>query len=158
MKIKVEIDTDLNEPEVTIRCPQIDETIMAIQKTLSHIISENENLIFKKGETEYIFPVKKILFFETEEGGGGVIAHTESESFTVEYKLYELEKLLPSFFIRVSKSTILNSRFVYGITKNITASSKIEFQNSNKNVYVSRIYYKSLVQKINIERLNRSEV
>lgn len=156
MKIKVEIDSDLTECEVLIRCSQIDETVMAIQKTLSQFISESENLVLKKGETEYIFPVKDILFFETEEGGGGVIAHTADESFSVDYKLYELEKLLPSFFMRVSKSTILNSRFVYGITKNITASSRIEFQNSKKIVYVSRIYYKNLVQKINVERLHRS--
>lgn len=158
MKIKVEVDSAMTEPEVIIRCPQIDDSILSVQRALSQIISENENMVFKKGETEYFFPVKKILFFETEEGGGKVMAHTSDNCFVVDYKLYELEEMLPKFFVRVSKSTILNSRFVYGITKNITASSKIEFQNSHKTVYVSRNYYKILVQKINQEKLNRSEV
>ena len=37
---------------------------------------------------------------------------------------------------------------IYSITKNITASSKIEFKNTHKNIFVSRGYFKPLKNKI----------
>ena len=60
------------------------------------------------------------------------------------HRLYELEEFLPSYFLRVSKSTILNSKEVYSITKSLTASSLVEFRGTHKKVYVSRNYYKAL--------------
>ncbi len=64
--------------------------------------------------------------------------------YKVRYKLYELEELLPEYFMRISKSTILNTNKIYSISKNLTASSIIEFQNTHKKAYVSRHYYKQL--------------
>lgn len=52
--------------------------------------------------------------------------------------------MLPSYFLRVSKSTILNTREVYSITRNLTAASLVEFSGTHKKVYVSRSYYKAL--------------
>ena len=64
------------------------------------------------------------------------------------YKLYELEEFLPGYFMRVSKSTILNTNHIYSITRSISSSSKVEFQNTHKQVYVSRYYYKPLKIKL----------
>lgn len=50
--------------------------------------------------------------------------------------------------MRVSKSTILNTNHIYSITRRISSSSKIEFQNTHKQVYVSRYYYKPLKIKL----------
>ena len=83
-----------------------------------------------------------VLFFETE--GGIIRAHTADDEFDVKFKLYELEEKLPRSFVRVSKSTILNIRKVYSITRNLTGASKVEFRDSHKIVYCSRNYYKSL--------------
>ena len=95
---------------------------------------------------EYYISLKEVLFFETEENN--VFAHTLENVYKVKYKLYELEKLLPGNFMRVSKSSILNIDYIYSITRNITASSIVEFQNTYKKVYVSRNYYKPLKFKL----------
>lgn len=50
--------------------------------------------------------------------------------------------------MRVSKSTILNINHIYSITRNLTSSSIVEFQNTHKQVYVSRHYYKPLKFKL----------
>lgn len=82
------------------------------------------------------------MFFETE--GGAVQVHTADDMYSISAKLYELEEMLPRYFARVSKSSILNTKKIYSITKNLSASSIVEFQNSYKKVYVSRYYYKML--------------
>ena len=55
-------------------------------------------------------------------------------------------------FMRVSKSAILNLNMVYSVEKNITASSLVRFMGTDKLVYVSRIYYKAMKQRLDERR------
>lgn len=105
---------------------------------------------FTKGERQYYLSLEEILFFETE--GGSVAAHTAQDVFQTRLKLYELEEILPRHFMRISKSSILNTRLVYAINRNLTSSSVVEFQNSHKQVYVSRNYYKTLIDRLEEKR------
>lgn len=147
MKIKIEIDENLTEEEIVIRGNSLTEEIAAVQRAVSEVLARKHTLTFYKNETEFYIALDEILFFETEDGG--ISAHTAEDVYTVKYKLYELEQVLPRNFIRVSKSTILNTAKVYSVERNLTASSVVEFAGSHKQVYVSRYYYKSL--KISLE-------
>ncbi|GKU27454.1 LytTR family DNA-binding domain-containing protein [Clostridium folliculivorans] len=146
MRIRIEIDNKIEENEVIIKCNQLSEEIKNIQIALDEILSQNKKIIFYRGETEYYLSLEEILFFETEESS--ICAHTIDNIYNVRYKLYELEEFLPGYFMRVSKSTILNTNHIYSITKSISSSSKVEFQNTHKQVYVSRYYYKPLKIKL----------
>ena len=146
MKIKIEVDEKILEDEVIIRCNQLNDDINKIQNVVNEIISKNKTIVFYKDNIEYYISLNEVLFFETEENN--VFAHTLENVYQVKYKLYELEKLLPKNFMRVSKSSILNIDYIYSITRNITASSIVEFQNTYKKVYVSRNYYKPLKFKL----------
>ena len=142
MKVKIEIDSEAAETEVTIRCPEVTTEVVALQKLLAEYNTGDPRISFYKDEAEYFLSLNEILFFET--GGGVIRAHTAADNFEAKYKLYELEEKLPSYFLRISKSTILNTRKVYSITKNLAGASKIEFQDTYKTVYCSRNYYKAL--------------
>lgn len=150
MKVKIEIDHGLPEEEIIIRCRQLDERVVQIQTAIASIAAGDRCITLKKGETSYFIPFQEILFFETE--GKTVQAHTSRLLLTTEYKLYELEELLPGFFMRISKSTIVNLRHVYSVTRNLTASSVVEFHGSCKKVYVSRNYYKALIERLEEKR------
>ena len=150
MKIRIELDNQIKENEVIIRCNELNEEILEIQKAISELIAEKRELIFYKENTEYYICINDILFFETEESS--IYAHTLNEVYQVKYKLYELEEILPKNFGRVSKSTILNSNHIYSITRNITSSSLVEFKSTHKKVYVSRSYYKVLKLKLSEKR------
>lgn len=150
MKIRIELDNQIKENEVIIRCNELNEEILEIQKVISELIAEKRELIFYKENTEYYICINDILFFETEESS--IYAHTLNEVYQVKYKLYELEEILPKNFVRVSKSTILNSNHIYSITRNITSSSLVEFKSTHKKVYVSRSYYKVLKLKLSEKR------
>ena len=153
MKVRIEIDSNIEEDEIIIRCKELTKSIQKIEETIQQ---ENQiiNFTFYKDNTEYYIPLNSILFFET--SGNEINAHTSNEIYKVKYKLYELEEILPINFIRVSKSTILNVDYIFSIEKNLTASSIVQFNKTHKQVYVSRNYYKKLKERIN-ERRNSYE-
>lgn len=153
MKIRIEIDENLTEEEVVIHCRRLTEDVGKIQTAVSDVINATQKFVFFKGTTEYYLPLDDILFFETDETG--ISAHTKEEVYQTKYKLYELEDILPGFFMRVSKSTILNTNHIYSISRNLTASSVVAFAGTYKQVYVSRYYYKPLVSKLEEKRLQK---
>lgn len=142
MKVSIEIDGNLIENEVIIRCSGLDEDIKRIYDILSDAAREVKHPILYKGNVEYYIPINDILFFETSDNC--ICAHTVDDVYNTTYHLYELEKILPANFIRVSKSTIININHIYSISRNITSSSLVHFMNTHKQVYVSRNYYKDL--------------
>lgn len=142
MKIRIELEDNLIENEVVIHCKELNEEVSKIQQAISSITSKNQKFIFFKGDAEYYLSLEEILFFETD--GNGIIAHTKMDMFETKQKLYELERMLPGYFLRISKSAICNIDNIYSITKGISSNSVIQFQDTHKQVYVSRRYYKVL--------------
>lgn len=155
MKVKIEIDSALEETEIIIRCSRLDESIVNLQNSITEQGNSRQCLSLCKGETAYYVPVEEIYFFETE--GKEVHAHTADKLFEAPYKLYELEELLSAGFMRISKSTIVNLDYIYSITRNLTASSVVEFTGSPKKALVSRGYYKALVDRLAARRLRNRE-
>ncbi len=149
MKIRVEVEPDLKDTEVVIRCNEVNETVIQLQNLINQAEKEKKRIVFYKDDTEFFIPLSNVLFFET--SGEQVWAHTADDEFLVKFKLYELENMLPEMFMRVSKSTILNTAKIYSILRNLTAASKIEFYQSKKTVFVSRFYYKELKNKLSLE-------
>ncbi len=152
MKVRIDIDDSLNEDEIIIRCRKLDENTQKAYNTLVDVTRGSQCLLLYKGNVEYYISLDDILFFETLDHG--ISAHTGNNVYETTYRLYELEELLPGYFMRVSKSTILNINHIYSISKNLTASSEVQFKNSHKQVFVSRNYYKSL--KFRLEERRKS--
>jgi len=153
MKVRIEIEEGRKEEEVVILCGEINDLVMNIQNYISKQNDGKRCLTLTNGETDFFVPIQEIYFFETE--GRELRAHTKDRIFTCSYKLYELEELLPGSFMRISKSTIANLELVYSITKNLTASSVVEFTDSNKKALVSRNYYKILVERLKARKLSK---
>jgi len=153
MKIRIEVDESLSENELILRCNELSEEVLSIQRKLGELVSQRQQLAVNKGDAEYYLVLEEILFFET--AGAQVAVHTKDQIFGSKYKLYELEDLLPGSFMRVSKSTIINVNRIRAIHKNITGASEVEFAQSNKKAFVSRSYYKALETKLEEKRLSR---
>lgn len=146
MKIRIEVINDLAEDEVTIRCGRVDDTIRKIHQYVIEQAQSVKKITFYKQNQEFYFPLEEVLFFETE--GEYIYAHTADDAYRIKYRLYELEEMLPKAYVRASKSAIVNTLLIYSITRNLTASSLIQFIGSHKQVFVSRYYYKALRQRI----------
>lgn len=146
MKIFIEVDEGLVEDKVIIKCRDLNSEVLNLNAMLTEMFSQKAKINFYKDNIEYYISLEEILFFETEEDS--INAHTIDNIYEVKYKLYELEELVPKSFMRISKSTIVNVNHIYSITRNLTSSSLVEFQNTHKKVYVSRHYYKLLKSKL----------
>ena len=155
MKVRIEIENNLIEDEVIIRCSEINNNIQKIQTAISNVTSTMQKIVALKENKEVYLPLEQILFFET--NNNSVDVHTAHDTYSSKYRLYELEEILPNAFLRISKSTIVNSNHIFSITRNLTSSSLIQFYDTHKQVYVSRYYYKDLRKKIN-ERRNHNEI
>lgn len=146
MKLNIEIDPSLKEDEIIIRASKRDDRISRIEDALEKMITLDSEIILTLDDTEYYLPKNDILFFET--AGNKVAAHTVDSMYYTSRKLYELETVLPSTFLRISKSCIINTARIKSLAKNLTGASRVTFEGCEKTVYVSRSYYKLLKDKI----------
>lgn len=142
MKIQFIRVHEQEDDSITISYSTENEIVTKLKKYVEQLNKEHSKMEVYKGEKSYYVEVESILFFETDDGK--IIAHTKDDSYESKFKLYELEEKLPSYFIRVSKSTVLNVKHVYSIEKDLTSSSCVGFKNTYKTIYVSRRYYKEL--------------
>lgn len=150
MKVVIEVEEGLSEECIIIRCQRLDENVIKLQNLLAEQTKGGRDILLYKGEKSYYIPLDELLFFETE--NKQIWAHTAKEMYETDYKLYELEELLPGHFMRISKSTIVNLEHIYSITKNIASSSIVEFSGCHKQIYVSRNYYKALISRLDEKR------
>ena len=151
MRVKVEIDEALTDIEVVIKCPKINESVNLISQKLLDISPEVPNILFYKDDKEYYLEVNEMLFFETEDSN--TYAHTKGSAYMTKYRLYELEEILPKYFVRVSKSTIVNVNHILAMSSSFGTSYALEFNKTHKQVYVSRRYKKILKERLE-ERKN----
>lgn len=140
MKIRIIEDPDLEE-DIIIHCRVITPEI---QKFVDQ--SSTMSIQASSRGSDVNVDLNNVLFFETE--GDAVYVHLNNRSLITRYRLYELEDALPSTFMRISKSTILNSENVSSLERNLTSNRSVQFFDSTKIVYVSRMYYSKLKTKL----------
>ena len=144
MKVRIELDPQMDEPEMIIRAPRLTEDVARLQQLI--LEQKMTPLTFYKDRSEYFVDVSKILFFETD--GEKIYGHTKEEAYEVRQKLYELEEILPIAFCRISKSTIVNTKQIYAIEKSFSGTSTVNFYQTHKQVHVSRHYYQLLKERL----------
>lgn len=140
MKIKIIEDPDLEE-DIIIHCRVMTPEI---QKFVDQ--SSTMSIQASSRGSDVNVDLNNVLFFETE--GDAVYVHLNNRSLITRYRLYELEDALPLTFMRISKSTILNSENVSSLERNLTSNRSVQFFDSTKIVYVSRMYYSKLKTKL----------
>ena len=150
MKVRIVLDKDLIEEEVIIKCNKMTPMIKKLQENLLEAIQTTPLIVFYKAHKEYYLELSTILFFETD--GNNTYAHPRQDAYITKKRLYELEELLPKSFIRISKSTIVNTTHILSLSNSFGSSTLVEFEQSHKQVYVSRRYLKSLKQRLEERR------
>ena len=137
MKINIELDSTLKEIELVIKTPDLNNDVILIKELVEKALLNSQKIIFYKGDSEYFIPLDNKVY-----------AHTTDEFFEVKFKLYELEKMIPFYYCRISKSSIINTKAIYSLEKSFSGSSTASFSNSKKQVHISRHYYKILKDKL----------
>ena len=153
MKINIDVDDSLQQDMITIHCREITDEILELQRLLSQRQSGGQKISAFIDDTEYYVEVNTLLFLEAD--GNYISIHTAKSIYRIRQKLYELEEILPRDFLRVSKSTIVNTESIASIKKNIAGASELSFKNTSKKAYASRNYIKALIEIMDEKRLKR---
>lgn len=150
MRIITETDNNLKEPEIILRFPDGSEDASRLQQKIQDAIAGQSKICVRDdGVDTYLTPLE-ILFLETSDNK--VVVHTRSHIYQSTLHLYQLEEMLPHFFLRISKSTIVNTKNIRSIQRNLTGASELNFDGTNKKTFVSRSYYKALIEVMEIRR------
>ncbi len=146
MKFTLLQDDDLEVDEIIIKHNANSKTISDLYNYLLNQSKASSSLELYKDDQQFYLSIDDLVFFETDDNV--IYAHTIDQAYQTKYKLYELEELLPDSFVRISKSAICNVSYIYSINRNLTSLRLIKFKNTNKEVYVSRMYYPSLKSQL----------
>ena len=152
MKIRIESCSD-GEEEIIIKCKEHSREIDLIKTVIDSITKGGSELLLKIGNAEFYVSKEDILFFETYDGK--VFAHTKDKMFATDYRLFELENIMPLYFVRISKSVIANIKRISSLERELTGNGNITFKDCDKRTYFSRGYYKILKDKIDEVRFGK---
>lgn len=134
---------DWDKPEVTITYREMTESVKRVSDFVRYV---DQTILCRKDNEEYAVPVSDIYYVESVDKK--TFVYCETEVFQSNFKLYELENMLPhAGFLRVSKSTILNIEKLKGVKTLV--NSKLEAMLSNGEcICVTRKYLKDIKEAL----------
>lgn len=145
MKITIENIPDGSEPEIIIKCNQMDESLMrlvySVKSAYKKLVGICENQI-------YMVEQKDVFYFEAVDNK--VFIYCREKVFESKQKLYEIEEEYDKTdFFRASKSIILNLSKIESMRLDFGGRFEALLQNGEK-VIISRQYVPILKQKLGL--------
>lgn len=147
MKIEFEINEKYKENKIIICTDKITNEIQNLINKINKVentdsiygYKENKIYILNEEQIETIYSENKKVFLRNENG----------EVFEIKKRMYELEKILPENFIRISNSEIVNFNKVQNLDFKMLGTIILNFY-TNKSTYVSRRYVKKIKEYLKI--------
>ena len=139
MIIKWIIDEAMEEDVLEIRARKIDESLDDFLR------QKHSCLIGYQDEKKYFLSVEELVAVVTE--NRNVILKTKDRSFLCKNRLYEIEQMLSSEFIRISQSEFVRADKIRCFYKTGIRSITLELENGLRAT-ISRRYLKDVKQRL----------
>ncbi len=145
MNVTITENPALDDTEVSVACPRIDERVQRIVASLGAfdrvLIGERDGATFRGG-------VEDVCSAETVDGK--TFLYTADAVYQAPFKLYELEERLASTeFVRASKQMLVNFDHVASIRPALNARLQLMLDNGEA-VIVSRQYAPAIKRKLGL--------
>lgn len=142
MKIEIETDPLLVEPEVLLRCAAVDESITSIVASLRMHDRRLHGTV--EGET-CVVPAGEILYIESIDGR--CFAYSATTVLEMPLRLIELEERLTDVhFVRIAKNCLVNLCRIAGLKPYVGGRLLARLDN-NEEIVISR-KYASAIKKL----------
>lgn len=132
-------DIDNDEIEVIVNGKINDEKVLRIVEALRSVDSQ-EKMILNDENKSVIKDLGDIEYFEAI--GSNVYAVVEDKKYNVKLKLYEAEMFSSKGFVRISKSCVMNVKYINHIEPEFSGNYLI-ISKSGKKLIISRSYFKN---------------
>ena len=146
MKVELQISETYEEEKLIVQAPQPTDKV---QKVIE--FAENLDLTEKiKGKIDnqvYLVEIGKIQRFYIE--NRKVLAETASQTYSIDLRLYQVLEILPTTFIKISQSEIVNIDSISHLK--LTPNGLVEIFLKNESfTYSSRRYLKTIKEKLEL--------
>lgn len=137
MKVKLFIDPVLKEPSVTIEAPSKTPVISDLLTYLQEVKEDKHRLTVKKDGQAYLLKTTDIYTVYLE--NRVLQVRTKDNCYQSSLRLYQVKERLPSHFLQISQSEIINIHHLDHLQ--VTANGSVKMVFKNKDVtYSSRRY------------------
>ena len=145
MKITINTDEKITETEIAIHCRALDTEIEKIMATLRML---NSQLMVTKDEENHLVDIADIIYVEAVERK--TFVYTGEDVFESKLKLYEMEeRLCAGSFLRVSKSCLVNLRYIKSLKNDIERKIRLTLKNGEQ-IVVSRQYADEMKKRLGV--------
>lgn len=146
MKITVEELPQYEEPEVVLRCCELDASMRRI---VAAIRLANGKLLGRQDGVSYVIDAEQVYYFESVDSK--VFLYLESEVYETSLRLYEIEaRFEDTDFFRASKSIVANLSRIASFQAVFNGRFEANLQNGEK-IIISRQYVPTLKQKLGMK-------
>ncbi len=143
MKITIETNQMINEPEIKIICNSITQDIEKIISTLNVF---DKKLTVKKNDEIFFINIAEVLYIDTVDKK--TFVYTSDNVYETTLKLYELEEQFE--FFRASKSCIINLKYIKSLKSDFDRKIRVTMDNDEK-IIVSRQYAIELKELLGVK-------
>ena len=146
MKVELQIKETYEEEKLIVQTPQPTEKVQKIIEFAENL-DQKETIKGKIDDQVYLVKICKIQRFYIE--NRKVRAETASQTYTIDLRLYQVLDILPTTFIQISQSEIVNIDAISHLK--LTPNGLVEIFLKNESfTYSSRRYLKTIKEKLEL--------
>ena len=148
MKVECKIDPDYKEPYAVLYIKRMTHKIAEIISMLEREEPDALTLIAAKERKTFFLKAEEIALVRTE--GREIICYDKMKNrYVLDKPVYELEQILDSGFVRVSKSAIINIRQIDHVEAGFNGTMELVMKNGVTD-FISRNYRKSFKERLGL--------
>ena len=149
MKVECKISADYKEPYAILHINKMTETIAEIISMLEKENANSLTLLAVKDRKTYFIKPEDISLVRTE--GRKIVCYDKLKNrYTLDKPLYELENILDIYFVRISKSAIVNINQINHVEASFNGTMELVMKNGITD-YISRGFRKSFKERLGLE-------
>ena len=146
MKIELQIKETYKEEKLIVQAPQETKKVQKVIEFAKNL-DQKETIKGKIDDQVYLVEIGKIQRFYTE--NRKVLAETTSQTYSIDLRLYQVLEILPTTFIQISQSEIVNIDSISHLK--LTPNGLVEIFLKNESfTYSSRRYLKTIKEKLEL--------
>ena len=146
MKVELQIKKTYEEEKLIVQTPQPTEKVQKVIEFAENL-DQKETIKGKIDDQVYLVKIYKIQRFYIE--NRKVLAETTSQTYTIDLRLYQVLDILPTTFIQISQSEIVNIDAISHLKLTPNGLVEIFFKNESFT-YSSRRYLKTIKEKLEL--------
>lgn len=149
MKVECKISAEYKEPYAVLHINKMTDSVGEIISMLEKENANSLTLIAKKDKNTYFIKPEDISLIRTE--GREIVCYDKRKNrYIMDKPLYELENMLAVYFVRISKSTIVNINQINHVEASFNGTMGLVMKNGVTD-YISRSFRKSFKERLGLE-------